>query len=97
MSKPIREGHSNSNINPPPDYPRPSQPPPSQKRNDEKEKRVFDPEAYLFRKFQRMYHEKFDRIPERTDVQDQYNFEIFKMGYDACKKSHIVAHESEAV
>jgi hypothetical protein len=65
--------------------------------DNDKEKRVFDPEAYLFRKFQRMYHEKFGRIPHLNDIHDKDNFEIFKMGYEACKKSHIVAHNTEAV
>lgn len=64
-----------------------------EKANTEK---VFNPQEYLFRKFQRMYSEKYGRIPQMTDKYDKANFEMFMMGYEACKKSHIVAFETEA-
>ncbi|HEY8560484.1 MAG TPA: hypothetical protein VIL74_08910 [Pyrinomonadaceae bacterium] len=57
--------------------------------------RVFNPTEYLFRKFQRRYEAKYGRIPVMTDKYDKAVFEIFLMGWEACKASIIVAHETE--
>lgn len=56
---------------------------------------IFSPTEYLFKKFQRMYSEKYGRIPLMTDKYDKAHFELFLMGYEACKKSIIVAHDTE--
>ena len=61
----------------------------------EKTEKRFNPEEYLFRKFQRFYSEKYGRIPVMTDKYDKVNFEIFMMGYEAYKRSIIVAHKTE--
>jgi hypothetical protein len=62
---------------------------------EKEEIKKFNPTEYLFRKFQRAYSEKYGRIPQMSDKYDKVNFELFMMGYEACKKSIIVAHDFE--